>query len=192
MDRPDTTSATVSDDCLKFTAEELALFERRFQEGYDIVDDSKYSAWLQKFHPNQSSGNGDAPTCRCSCHCEKDKDGKDNSVQMLKPLKCTKKITDNDCIMLCHSTVLSKCIDTAVKPNIQVPNAKPKNPARILTSHEHLQLVTEKEERKIQEAKMKEQRRIEREEKQREKNAMKTKQKRNASGEKCPAEFKSK
>ena len=62
MDRPDTTSATVSDDCLKFTAEELALFERRFQEGYDIVDDSKYSAWLQKFHPNQSSGNG----LRCS------------------------------------------------------------------------------------------------------------------------------
>ena len=161
MDRPDTTSAIVSDDCLKFTVEELALFERRFQEGYDIVDDIKYNAWLQKFHPNQSSGNRGAPTCRCSCHCEKDKDGKDNSVQMLKPLKCTKKITDDDCIMLCHSTVLSKCIDTAVKSNIKVPTAKPKNPARILTSHEHLQLVTEKEERKIQEAKIKEQRRIE-------------------------------
>ena len=142
-----TMSPAVSHDCLKFTVEELALFERRFQEGYDIVDDSRYNAWLQKFHPNQLNGNRDAPSCISLCHCEKDKGSKDNTVHMLKPHKCAMKMTDDDCIMLCHSTVLSKCIDTAVQPNIKVPTAKPKNPARILTSHEHLQLVTEKEEK---------------------------------------------
>ena len=64
---------------------------------------------------------------------------------MLKPHKCAMKMTDDDCIMLCHSKVLSKCIDTVVQPIIKVPNAKPKNPACILKSHKHLQLITEKE-----------------------------------------------
>ena len=38
---------------MKFTAEEIALLEKRFEEGYDIVDDNKYNAWLQKFHSKQ-------------------------------------------------------------------------------------------------------------------------------------------
>lgn len=38
---------------MKFTAEEIALFEKRFEEGYDIVDDNKYNAWLHKFHSKQ-------------------------------------------------------------------------------------------------------------------------------------------
>ena len=87
--------------------------------------------------------------------------------------------------MFCHSTVLSKCIETAVQPKIKVPTAKIKNYARILTSHEHLQLVIEKEERKNQETRMKEKRRIEQEQKQREKLAIKKKE------EKSQAELKS-
>ena len=177
-----TMSPTVSD--VKFTAEELALFKRRFQEGYDIVDDSKYNAWLQKFHSKQLNGNRsrDAPLDGSSddssggslCHCEKDKE--DDTVHLLKPHKCNT-TTDDDCIMLCHSTVLSKCIETAVQPKIKVPTAKIKNPARVLTSHEHLQLVTEKEERKSHEARMKEKRRMEQEQKQREKLAIKKRRK---------------
>lgn len=171
-----TMSPTVSE--VEFTTDELALFERRFQEGYDIVDDSKYNAWLQKFHSKQLNGNGDAPSNGSSWPCQKDK-GND-TVHLLKLQKCsipTATITndDDDCIMLCHSTLLSKCIETAVQPEIKLPTAKITNPARVLTSHEHLQLVTEKEERKKEEARMKEQRRIEREQKQREKMAVKKK-----------------
>ena len=40
--------------------------------------------------------------------------------------------------MLYHSTVLSKCIETVIQPKIKVPTAKITNPARVLTSHEHL------------------------------------------------------
>ena len=171
-----TMSPTVSD--VKFTVEELALFKTRFEEGYDIVDDSKYNAWLQKFHSKQLSDDksrADTPSDGSSCHYEKDKE--DDTVHLLKPDKCSTTTTDddNDCIMLCHSTVLSKCIKTAVQPKIKVPTAKITNPARVLTSHEHLQLVTEKEEKRKQEARMKEKRRIEREQKQREKLSIKKK-----------------
>ena len=108
-------------------------------------------------------------------------------MHLLKPHECSTTATDDDCIMLCHSTLLSKCIETAVQPKIRVPSAKINNPARVLTSHEHLQLVTEKEERKKEEARLKEQRRIEREQKQREKIAAKKKKE----TEKSQAELKS-
>ena len=188
-----TMSPTVSDVTMKFTAEELALFERRFQEGYDIVDDSKYNAWLQKFHSKRdnrsrtdapSSATSDGSSCRV-------KDKGDDTVHLLKPHKSTTTTTtttttDDDCVMLYHSTVLAKCIETTIKPKIKVPTSKIKNPARVLTSYEHLQLVTEKEERKREEARMKEKRRIEREQKQREKMAAKQKKE-----EKSRAELKS-
>ena len=176
-----TMSPSVSD--VKFTAEEL---ERRFQEGYDIADDCKYNAWLQKFHSKQVNSNRNAPSDGSSCHYQKDRS--EDTVHLLKPHECsTTIIDDNDCVMLCHSTLLSKCIETAVQPEIRVPSAKITNPARVLTSHEHLQLATEKEERKKEEARMKEQRRIEREQKQREKVAAKKKKE----AEKSQAELKS-
>jgi len=78
-------SAGVSDDSLKFTAEELTLFERQYQEGYDIVDDSKYNACMvQKFLCKELKDSLDD-----LCHCQKDKDAKSNTVYMLKPIKCT-------------------------------------------------------------------------------------------------------
>ena len=95
---------------------------------------SKYNAWLQKFHSKQLNGirSRDAPLDGSSddssggslCHCEKDKE--DDTVHLLKPHKCntTTKTTDDDCIMLCHSTVLSKGIETAVQPKIKVPTTK--------------------------------------------------------------------
>ena len=65
-------SPTVSD--VKFTVEELALFKTRFEEGYDIVDDSKYNdAWLQKFHSKQLNVNksrANTPSDGSSCNYE--------------------------------------------------------------------------------------------------------------------------
>lgn len=54
-----TVSTGVSGDSLKFTAQELALFERRYEEGYDIVSDSKYNAWFQKFHCKELKDSSD-------------------------------------------------------------------------------------------------------------------------------------
>ena len=31
----------------QFTAAEIALYERRLEEGYDLITDVKYNAWLK-------------------------------------------------------------------------------------------------------------------------------------------------
>ena len=36
---------------LSFSSEELELFEKRFENGYDIFIDERYVAWLQEYHP---------------------------------------------------------------------------------------------------------------------------------------------
>ena len=33
-----------------FTMAELALFKRRYENGYDLKTDSRYNQWLSKFH----------------------------------------------------------------------------------------------------------------------------------------------
>ena len=35
-----------------FTEEEITLFERRYENGYDVVGDSRYREWLCQSHPN--------------------------------------------------------------------------------------------------------------------------------------------
>ena len=82
---------------------------------------------------------------------------------------------------------LCKCIKTIVQPEIRVPSAKITNPARVLTSHEHLQLTTKKEEREKKEARiMKEQDRLN-ESKSKEKRLLQRKKK---EAEKSQAELK--
>lgn len=46
----DTPTAAYSNST--FTEEEVALFERRYENGYDMVGDSRYREWLCKSHPN--------------------------------------------------------------------------------------------------------------------------------------------
>ena len=80
---------------------------------------------------------------------------------------------------------LCKCIKTIVQPEIRVPSAK--IAARVLTSHEHLQLTTKKEEREKKEARiMKEQDRLN-ESKSKEKRLLQRKKK---EAEKSQAELK--
>jgi hypothetical protein len=37
--------------CHQFTEEEIVLFQRRFEEGYDLKDDEKYNVWRNMYHP---------------------------------------------------------------------------------------------------------------------------------------------
>jgi len=36
---------------VEFTSEEMKLFQRRFNEGYDVSGDTRYIQWLQSYHP---------------------------------------------------------------------------------------------------------------------------------------------
>lgn len=40
---------------LNFSLEEQVLFERRYEEGYDITTDVRYNAWLNLYHPTGST-----------------------------------------------------------------------------------------------------------------------------------------
>ena len=35
-----------------FSEQEQILFERRFEEGFDITSDERYNTWLAQFHPD--------------------------------------------------------------------------------------------------------------------------------------------
>ena len=37
-----------------FTDEEIGLFERRFENGYDLTDNKRYNLWLTRYHPESS------------------------------------------------------------------------------------------------------------------------------------------
>ena len=51
MHQPDLSISRVS---LEFTKKEINLFQRRYEEGYDIPGDSRYEAWLEMCHPDVS------------------------------------------------------------------------------------------------------------------------------------------
>lgn len=38
-----------------FTEDECVQFQRRYDNGYDLVTDSRYNLWLKKYHPNAAS-----------------------------------------------------------------------------------------------------------------------------------------
>ena len=42
---------TLSPSSELFTAEEEAIFQKRFDKGYDIKTDSRYNQWLSMHHP---------------------------------------------------------------------------------------------------------------------------------------------
>ena len=41
----------VSSDDVIFSYDELDLFKRRYENGYDLTHDSRYNLWLEAFHP---------------------------------------------------------------------------------------------------------------------------------------------
>ena len=53
---------TFEDD--SFSPEEIHIFNRRYENGYDLTHDSRYNRWLQEFHPS------DIPLCNDTCSSE--------------------------------------------------------------------------------------------------------------------------
>ena len=48
-------SSDIDEDNLQFTEAEVALFETRQKEGYDLTGDLRYNQWLQLVHPRPNS-----------------------------------------------------------------------------------------------------------------------------------------
>lgn len=44
-------SKSVALEVDELTEEEISLFERRFENGYDLIDDTRYNRWLSCYHP---------------------------------------------------------------------------------------------------------------------------------------------
>lgn len=162
----------LSESPSEFTAEEIAKFTIRLEEGYDLDNDPRYNKWLEINHPDV---------------CKRLFDGSEDESMGS---------SEDDCE---QQTKLSATSDANGDPSVEVQNAPPSSVpevpgklseflklppppsqvskpktlprGRVLTSEENLRALEEKEQRKKEEAKAKEQRRLDRERKRQEKAA---------------------
>ena len=130
-----------------FSPEEVALFQHRFEEGYDIHHD-KYEHWLRMYHPecNSPPSNSSPPQLDPGPPESPDSPQVGEMVSFLE-----------------HTSVLSRVLDKQA-PQVKYPIKQPKASARILTSEENLQIIAEKERKKKLEEEDKERKKMEREE----------------------------
>ena len=122
-----------------FTSKEVAIFQRRKEEGYDIVTDVRYNCWLS----SHSKSTLDDPVQACT---------QDAILVQPKQKTTLAKVLEN------HAPLI-KYPDTA----------KPKSCARVVTSKECREEINEKHRQKLEEQRQKEERKIEREKKRMEK-----------------------
>ena len=115
--------------CISFTEEEVALFETRYENGYDIVGDDRYRQWLSNCHPE--------------------------ATNLVQPLQFS-------------SATVGKHLSCPLPPSCTL-SSKPKSCGRVLTSHENMKIIEEKQEIK----KRKEEAKREREEARRKKSILK-------------------
>ena len=121
-----------------FSREEEDRFETRYENGYDLVSDKRYNAWLQQTDPSASAV--------CS--------SQNAHSSIASSLESGKLVS-----------VLSSFLKLPIPPSKQ-PDVNPKY-ARVLTSLENLQWLEEKDRKKQEQAEKKELRKREREEKAR-------------------------
>ena len=162
-----------------FSEKELCLFQRRFENGYDIDSDDRYNRWLRMYHPEgyELSFLEDSmvlhPTLRSSTPSGTPSDNQSLSDHSLDTHHlsstpfCPSK-SQSLVVMVAPSQVtgLQKLL-TKPPPCSKLPQLKTSSSARVLTSSEHLRLMKEKEQQKQEAALQKEERKREREEKAR-------------------------
>ena len=124
-----------------FTSDEIALFEKRLEEGFDLDHDNRYNLWLSLRQKNAITD---------SSH-----------VALLSP------VLSSPCKTLGHKSMISKLIDHSA-PSIKMPQLEPKSSARVLTSNENRRQIMEKERVKKEKEQEKKERALLREEKRQE------------------------
>ena len=105
----------------------MSLFERCFEEGYDLKDDSRYNHWLRIFHPENFEIDLQFDLSEIP------------SVQSPDKVKA-----------LNHTTMLESLTDK--QQSVKIPVKETKTCARVLTSVENRLALEEKERLKKQKA----------------------------------------
>ena len=159
--------------------DEIKLFQRRYNEGYDLLHDERYNLWLKTFDPHLSPDT--TPPAPTTDSAPLELDLFDSCSDSSVPPQCTdhscsdeevglnQTSEEGDCVQeLQQATVLSKCLSYH-KPNIKIPERKAKKAGCVLTSQENLQILEEKEMKRKEEAEKKERARLLREEKRQQK-----------------------
>ncbi len=122
-----------------FSEKELARFQHRYDEGYDLTHNVRYNLWVEMYHPESQSPVQD-PTEEL---CFSDDRSSPSSAMYVPPAQQA---------ALKHSTVLSKML-TSQQQVIKIPKVPSKTSARVLTSTENLMNIAEKERRSNREKK---------------------------------------
>ena len=120
---------------MTFNPEEMALFQTRYEEGYEL-NDERYQCWLKTYHPEvRYKSNQDEGNRRLTYTSKPSLTDADPSTSTLIPSN-----------VFPRSSFLSKVL-TDQAPSIKYPNITP-NPssgARVLTSSDNLERITEGE-----------------------------------------------
>ena len=152
-----------------FDAEQMSLFQKRFEEGYDLPGDECYQQWLRMYHPEGlSSASPDLSIS--SIVDDLPSRVESSSMQQFSSLSANPlaepassiPIEENN--VLPHTSFLSRLLADRL-PSIKYPTKPPQSSSRVLTSGENLAMMHKKEAKKMQEAKEKAERKIIREQK---------------------------
>ena len=165
-----------------FTEEEVALFTKRYEEGYDLTHDKRYNYWVQL--KNDEGAIKDCVSSEPviindsalpkSAIISKDV-SKESGVDTTK--KNNGSVARKEPAQLKHSTALSKVLSSQELVLVKIATKPPKTSARVLTSSENMKILEEKEKKKQEEAEEKRKRKIAAEEKRKEREKIKDKKK---------------
>ena len=142
---------------LTFTADEIARYQVRWEEGYDIPD-KRYEQWVRIYHPESVAANS------LELHQDSTSLSVSDSAQSSDaPVSSTPNRT---CRALPQASFLFRLLSES-NPVVKYPQRaeKAKSGSRVLTSSENLCLLREKEKKKKEAADEKQRRREERERK---------------------------
>ena len=176
---------TFEDSTISFTEDQITLFERRYNNGYNLYHDKVYVAWLQQEHPECLPKDPDI--CPVMENTNTDNISQsDNSlaeVQSLSENSCQSSVQESSgtspmdvqaptkslSVSLSQTrSLLSELSEFLDKPKAPAKAKGKTTKARVLTSAESLSLLIEKEKKKKEEEEAKEKRKEERERKRKE------------------------
>ena len=170
----------------RFTAEEIQLFERRFEEGYNVYIDQRYINWMNSTHPNCLPANLRKPiTHSFSCaqydasqQASEQQSSSKHITTTMDPITPPTKDKSQTEITTYKSDIVpiegNKIQKYLTMPKVpEKPKSKHQTGARIVTSHEFIAELQEKEKKKKQAEEEKQQRKLERERKKIEREAAK-------------------
>ena len=98
-----------------FTCEQIAVYEKRYQEGYDIYDDQHYVAWLHIHHPEAVLCDQSTPPDRPTSLLQEF-----FNVAPLVPLNADSPPNDSSAL---HLAITSPPIGTSMPPSSSSPTA---------------------------------------------------------------------